>query len=289
MPTTITALPTPPSRSDPANFASRGDAFLGALPTFATEVNTVALEINTNASTASTAATNASLSEIAAEAAQAAAEAASNATVWVSGITYSTGDVRWSPIDFASYRRKTNGAGTTDPSADTTNWASLGSSSGLVLLSTYNAAGASAVDIETGIGSTYDDYLIVMEDIVTSSASQLELRVKKSGAYITGSSYKQQYRTDTGSGTYYANTKFGPTGLGTAGTSIVSGRTNIMASNTAGKTTFEMYWGYIDGSSGGFTQSFGFETTSAVLQGVRFYVSSGTFTSGTFRLYGFAK
>ena len=37
----ITALPTPPSRSDSANFATRADAFLGALPTFATEANTL--------------------------------------------------------------------------------------------------------------------------------------------------------------------------------------------------------------------------------------------------------
>lgn len=36
----ITALPTPPSRSDaPDLFSARGDAFLGALPTFRTEAN----------------------------------------------------------------------------------------------------------------------------------------------------------------------------------------------------------------------------------------------------------
>lgn len=44
--TTVTALPTPPSRQDPANFASRGDAFMAALPTLVTEINTVATEIN---------------------------------------------------------------------------------------------------------------------------------------------------------------------------------------------------------------------------------------------------
>lgn len=52
--TTITALPTAPSRADPANFRTRADAFMAALPTFATETNTVAGEVNTNATTATT-------------------------------------------------------------------------------------------------------------------------------------------------------------------------------------------------------------------------------------------
>lgn len=38
----ISELPTPPTRSDPANFAARGDAFVSALPTFVSEVNALA-------------------------------------------------------------------------------------------------------------------------------------------------------------------------------------------------------------------------------------------------------
>jgi hypothetical protein len=55
----ITPLPTPPSRSDPANFADRGDAFLGALPTFTTEANALAVDVNDKQGIASTAATTA--------------------------------------------------------------------------------------------------------------------------------------------------------------------------------------------------------------------------------------
>lgn len=72
----ITALPTPPSRSDPLNFADRADAFLGQLPQFATEANALALEVNGYATTASTAASNASSS---ASAAAASALTAANA------------------------------------------------------------------------------------------------------------------------------------------------------------------------------------------------------------------
>lgn len=105
----ITPLPTPPSRDDPTNFATRADAFLGALPDFATEANALAVDVNADAA--------------AAEAAAAAAAAAANATKWVSGTTYTEGVVVWSPITYLSYRRKSTGGGTTDPSADGTNWA----------------------------------------------------------------------------------------------------------------------------------------------------------------------
>lgn len=48
---TITELPTPPSRGDaPDVFASRADAFLGALPTFADETNAVGAYVDDKAS-----------------------------------------------------------------------------------------------------------------------------------------------------------------------------------------------------------------------------------------------
>lgn len=111
----ITSLPTPPTRSDPVNFNSRADAFLTALPTFATEANTLQADVNAKQTAASNSAAAALASELA-------SAASSTATVWVSGTTYSVGNVRFSPVNYLSYRRKTAGAGTTDPSADSTNW-----------------------------------------------------------------------------------------------------------------------------------------------------------------------
>lgn len=72
MPAQITALPTPPSTNDPANFNTRADAFLGQMSTFATEANALAGEVNdlavqvtqdkaSAAASAATAATKASL------------------------------------------------------------------------------------------------------------------------------------------------------------------------------------------------------------------------------------
>ena len=119
----ITALPTPPSRNDPTNFSTRADAFLGALPDFATEANALAVDVNDDAVAAAASAVDAEDAVTAAEAAAAAAAAAANVTKWVSGTTYAEGVVVWSPITYLSYRRKIAGAGTTDPSADGTNWA----------------------------------------------------------------------------------------------------------------------------------------------------------------------
>lgn len=48
----ITPLPTPPSRAVPATFSALADAFLGQLPTFATEANALAVEINALAAAA---------------------------------------------------------------------------------------------------------------------------------------------------------------------------------------------------------------------------------------------
>lgn len=73
---TITALPTPPSRQDPANFPTRGDAFLAALPTFATEANALAADVNAKSANVDT--KEASATSAAASAASDAASALSS-------------------------------------------------------------------------------------------------------------------------------------------------------------------------------------------------------------------
>lgn len=130
----ITALPTPPSRSDPTNFAVRADAFLGALPVFATEANSTASAANASAVSATASAATAS-------AAASTAVSTAGVSAWVSGTTYAIGTNTYSLITFLTYRRKTAGAGTTDPSADSTNWQLLTGQSDATLAGTQTFTG----------------------------------------------------------------------------------------------------------------------------------------------------
>lgn len=114
-PVTMSAAPATPDRADRATFAARAVA----LDDFRKNVNIPEMQAAVDNVYA-----NALDAHINATAAAGAA-AASGASVWVSGTTYAAGDCRYSPANYQTYRRKTAGAGTTDPSLDGTNWARL--------------------------------------------------------------------------------------------------------------------------------------------------------------------
>ncbi len=124
----VTTLPVPPSRNDPANFSVRADTYLAALNVFASELNTVETNVNSKEASATASANTAN-------AAANSAVAASNVSAWVSDTTYSIGTTVWSPSTFQTFRRRTAGAGTTDPASDPTNWEPLtiSSTSGITL------------------------------------------------------------------------------------------------------------------------------------------------------------
>jgi hypothetical protein len=86
--TTITALPTAPSRADPNTFSARGDAFVAALPQLVTEINTVSGEVNTYSTNAVSSASTASSQATAA--ATSATNAANSATAAATSSTSSS-------------------------------------------------------------------------------------------------------------------------------------------------------------------------------------------------------
>jgi hypothetical protein len=157
----ITALPTPPSRDDPTNFATRADAFLGALPTFATEANAQAATVNADA-------VSSAASAVTASTAAAGATAAANVTKWISGTTYTEGVMVWSPITYLSYRRKSTGGGTTDPSSDSTNWAQAAGTGDVTLATAQTFTGTKTF---SGTSSTQAIVLNDAAEVATVSAT----------------------------------------------------------------------------------------------------------------------
>lgn len=242
----ITALPTPPSRTSPATFSANADAFLGALPTFVSEANALGAEINTNAQIAAAGA-----------AAAEAAIAATDSVKWVSGTTYAIGDVRWSPTDYATYRRITAGAGTTDPCADATNWTPV------VIHKVLRSARTS----NTALAKSDNGYLI---DVTDGSFTQ----TLESCASL-GNGWSIVYR-NSGTGTIVIDPNVSETIDGAASLTVIAGETywiqcngsalftvrlsapiEIREARTSAVTLTTTDWNkFINITSGTFTQSF---------------------------------
>jgi hypothetical protein len=133
----VGTAPSPaPTSTDPASFDARADAFHSFFPNWLNVLfPAVLLWIKDRANGVLDAANAAASSAQAAtaSAAQAAISATTAGTIagadrWVSGAVYAQGDAVWSPLTLLTYRKKTAGssAGSTDPSADTVNWAMVG-------------------------------------------------------------------------------------------------------------------------------------------------------------------
>jgi hypothetical protein len=131
-PPSIDALPAAPDPDNRSTFNTLAYPWSSALPTFSTQVSALGANVKANADDAKVnadiavaqvplATEQVALATVQADLATAAA-ASAGSIAWVSGTTYGVGDLRYSPIDFQNYRRKTAGAGTTDPSLDATNW-----------------------------------------------------------------------------------------------------------------------------------------------------------------------
>jgi hypothetical protein len=131
------------------------------LPDFATEANALAVDVNADAVAAAADAADAT-------AAAAAATAAANATKWISGTTYTEGAVVWSPITYLTYRRKSTGGGTTDPSADSTNWAQAAGTGDVTLAGAQTITGTKTF---SGTSSTLAMVLNDAAEVATVSAT----------------------------------------------------------------------------------------------------------------------
>ena len=156
----LAPAPTPAiQRGDRETFADRVDAAITYLTGAPAAIYAFALNVLNNATVAQDSATAA----VAAASAATGAAATAGAVAWVSGTTYGIGDARYSPINSKTYRRRTAGAGTTDPSADPTNWADpFAVQPGIGFLDKGNSGTTAQV-------FTYDPDLLIQQLTVTGS------------------------------------------------------------------------------------------------------------------------
>ena len=179
--------------------------------------------------------------------------------------------------------------------AATTAYADAAKSIGDWVLITSSAASASASIAFTGLSSTYDLYMVEIYNAIPSTNSvalQCQTSADNGSSYATaGGSYVGTilYVANASvtssamvgssieiSASLISNTREGYSGIVYITTPSASTRCNIRAQ---GQATDQSNWQYIFSAAA-------FRNTAAAVNAVRFQMSSGNITSGTFRLYG---
>jgi len=168
-------------------------------------------------------------------------------------------------------------------------------SGALVYLSSVSASG-STVDVESTFNSTYDVYLLVANGITVSDSNGIiGARLKIGGSYISTGTYPT-FRMQPES----QSNAFAGSGDTAATTIRIIGNVDNVANASA---SFSMYIYYpssttlskmvvwtaasVDTSTYvRLSYGAGFNTGTSAMTGIRFLPLSGTFTGGTFRLYG---
>lgn len=155
------------------------------------------------------------------------------------------------------------------------------------LLATVTASNSATVDIENAFSNTYDLYIIEAYNIVpATNAADLNMRLKKGGSYLTGNVYTQRLDNEslnTGQTSIQATRNLDNSG----GHEVYLQVTLVRPFQTGRATLLTLKGGNSSGSLR--SSSVGTCTTTGAVQGVRFLMSTGNITTGTFKLYGVRK
>jgi hypothetical protein len=162
-------------------------------------------------------------------------------------------------------------------------------------ITSVTASNSATVDVDNAM-TAYDVYMIVADQIITTSGSNpvLALRLKVGGTYQTGASYQYHVSRLNASNTAYVSSA--------SNGSVYSDMTSAL--NAGGPVSFVLYlykpsntttskyvsWqGGCLNSAATYTFIAGGATWSgstAAITGIRFFTTSDNIVSGTFRLYG---
>jgi hypothetical protein len=285
-PTPITSLPTAPSRADPANFATRADAFLGALGTFGTQTNALGSTTYNNAVDSADSATAAGTS--AGNAATSASNAAASATAAAGSATAAANSATSAAASYDAFDDRYLGSKASDPSVDNDGNALLTGAlywntsanemrvwNGAAWVVSYLPAGAylqltgGTLSGNLGLGVTprawaggYKSFDITGPGAIASTASGDTFTQVANGAWFNGTNWIYQY-TGVGAARYQMT---GPLGGG-------NHSWHVAASGTAGNAI-------------SFTQAMTLDASGALGIGVTSPTSRLTIGSGSFSAAG---
>ena len=169
---------------------------------------------------------------------------------------------------------------------------------GLTLLQTVTASASATVDLETGVGSTYNSYVVIAEGIqpATDNAT-LMCRLKRGGVYpATGYNYHTNVSSDAAA-TYSGVAARAAVSIimsaaldSGSGQSVMNFTLQINNANNAAMDQGVTWQGFSrDSTISQKAEGYGEHDGTGVLQGIRFLMSSGNISIGTFRLYGISK
>lgn len=165
-------------------------------------------------------------------------------------------------------------------------------SGGDVLIQTQTASASATIDFTTGINSTYSHYIIEISNLVPSGGASLQALLRQGGSFISSSNYS-----------------YGTIGLDQAGSMTPNAGASVaflqvtngsIAPNHPSSLIIDMFqpnlitgtslfWRGYDNTGPAIMNSSsgaGMLNTAAATDGIRFQLSAGTITTGTFKLWG---
>jgi hypothetical protein len=175
------------------------------------------------------------------------------------------------------------------------------SAGGLVYLGTLTASSSSSLDLTSLISSTYDDYLVILDDIRPgTSAVNLEIRTSTNNgtSFDNGASnYQYAYSLlDTSGSAPSITASSGATFIQAAGSiangaaSALSGKINLYSVNgTSNNKRMTFEFTYSQTSTFTYVAGNAQRISTSAINAIRLLMSSGNITSGTAKMYGIAK
>jgi hypothetical protein len=172
-----------------------------------------------------------------------------------------------------------------------------GGGSGWTYISTITASGASTVEFTSDFTSTYDDYMVVGGQIIGSSGgTALLCQTRANGSWLTSTTYYWHCMAKRTSGNTYGTAQYGTTTSYqlTPTSSLATGVNDCVDITVYLPTCYSSGMRSINakvdicrnsGKGGGMN---GFINNTSIVNGVRFFASSGNL-SGTFKFYGLTK